>query len=66
MINFTSLIAPDREQPARTIHLVDKKSFEEWVKRRPAEDRALLQAHRFDGKSEGSAHGRWQSSRTFF
>ena len=54
MINFTSLIAPDREQPARTIHLVDKKSFEEWVKRRPAEDRALLQAHRFDGKSEGA------------
>ena len=54
MTDFTTLIAADRGQQARTVHLVDKKSFEEWVKRRPAEDRALLQAHRFDGKSEGT------------
>jgi leucyl aminopeptidase len=51
MTDFTTLIAADRGQPARTIHLVDKKSFEDWVKRRPAEDRALLQANRFDGKT---------------
>jgi len=54
MTDFTTLIAADRGQQARTIHLVDKTSFEDWVKRRPGEDRALLQAHRFDGKSEGA------------
>jgi len=51
MTDFTTLITADRGQQARPIHLVDKKTFEEWVKRRPAEDRALLQAHRFDGKT---------------
>ena len=54
MTDFTTLIAADRGQQARAIHLVDKKSYEDWVKRRPAEDRALLQANRFDGKSEGA------------
>ena len=51
MIDFASLLAPDRGQSARTIHLVDKKSFDGWLKKRPAEDRALLEAHRFDGKT---------------
>lgn len=54
MTDFNSLIAADRGQQARAIHLVDKKSYEDWAKRRPAEDRALLEAHRFDGKSEGA------------
>jgi len=54
MTDFTSLIVPDRGQSARLIHLVDKNGFAEWVKRRPAEDRALLDANRFDGKSEGA------------
>jgi len=51
MTDFATLIAADRGQQARTVHLVDKNSFEDWVKRRPAEDRALLQANRFDGKT---------------
>jgi leucyl aminopeptidase len=50
MTDFACLLATDRGQPARIIHLVDKDSFPEWVKGRPAEDRALLEAHRFDGK----------------
>ncbi|MEP7129944.1 MAG: leucyl aminopeptidase family protein [Sphingomicrobium sp.] len=50
MTDFAPLLVPDRDQKARPIHLVDKHSFEEWVKGRPAEDRALLEAHRFDGK----------------
>jgi leucyl aminopeptidase len=54
MTDFTNLIVADRGQQARPIHLVDKKGFENWAKRRPAEDRALLQAHRFDGKNEGA------------
>jgi leucyl aminopeptidase len=50
MTDFASLLVADRGQKARAIHLVDKESFEGWAKRRPAEDRALLDAHRFDGK----------------
>jgi leucyl aminopeptidase len=50
MTDFASLLAADRGQKARPIHLVDKDSFAGWAKKRPAEDRALLEAHRFDGK----------------
>jgi len=51
MTDFASLLVADRGQKARPIHLVDKDSFAAWVKKRPAEDRALIEAHRFDGKS---------------
>ena len=51
MTDFASLLAADRGQKARPIHLVDKQSFAAWTKGRPAEDRALLAAHRFDGKT---------------
>ncbi len=54
MTDFASLLVAERGQSARTIHLVDKDGFADWAKRRPAEDRALMEAHRFDGKS-GSA-----------
>lgn len=50
MIDFNSLLVPDRGQQARTIHLVDKTTFDDWTKRRSAEDRALIEAYRFDGK----------------
>jgi leucyl aminopeptidase len=51
MTDFASLIVADRGQKAHAIHLVDKNSFADWVKNRPAEDRSLLEAHRFDGKT---------------
>lgn len=51
MTDFASLLVADRGQKARLIHLVDGDCFEGWAKGRPAEDRALLQAHRFDGKT---------------
>ena len=51
MTDFAPLLVADRGQKARPIHLVDKNSFSDWVKTRPAEDRALLEAHRFDGKT---------------
>ena len=31
--------------------MVDKQTFPAWVKKRPAEDRALLEANRFEGKT---------------
>ena len=54
MTDFASLFVADRGQKARSIHLVDKDGFAGWAKGRPAEDRALLEAHRFDGKSADS------------
>jgi leucyl aminopeptidase len=51
MTDFASLLAADRGQKARTIHLVDKTTFGAWAKTRSPEDRALLDAHRFDGKT---------------
>src|SRR3954465_11499319 len=50
MTDFASLLIADRGQKARTINLIDKATFEPWLKRRPPEDRALLEALRFDGK----------------
>ena len=50
MTDFASLLTADRGEKARPIHLVDKASFGGWVKSRSAEDRALLEAHSFDGK----------------
>lgn len=51
MTDFNNLLVADRGQKAHPIHLVDKDSFEEWAKTRPAEDRSLMKAHRFDGKT---------------
>jgi leucyl aminopeptidase len=50
MTDLSKLLVADRGHKARSIHLVDKESFGDWAKTRPAEDRALLQAHGFDGK----------------
>ena len=51
MTDFTSLLLPDRGEPAWPIHLIDKASFADWRKARPAADRALFDAARFDGKT---------------
>jgi leucyl aminopeptidase len=51
MTDFSTLLVADRGQKSRPIHLVDKAGFAGWAKKRPAEDRALLDAHRFDGKT---------------
>ncbi|MBA3510981.1 leucyl aminopeptidase family protein [Sphingomonas sp.] len=51
MTQFASLLVAERGQKARAVHLVDKTSFADWAKGRSAADRALLEAHRFDGKT---------------
>ncbi len=50
MTDFASLIAADRGQPARIIHLVDKDGLAEWLKRRSADDRVVVEAQRFTGR----------------
>ncbi len=54
MTDFTSLLVPDRGQKARPIHLVDKNGFAAWLSKRPAEDRALIEAQHFDGKTSSA------------
>ena len=54
MTDFATLLVPDRGQKARLVHVVDKESFAGWLKNRPAEDRSVLAAQRFDGKSANS------------
>ena len=44
MTDYSDLIQPDQGQDARTIHLVDKKSYDEWLKGRSARERAHLSA----------------------
>jgi leucyl aminopeptidase len=51
MTDFSQQVAVDRGQKARLIHLVDKNGFGAWLKQRSPEDRALLEAQRFDGNS---------------
>lgn len=51
MTDFSELLVADRGQKAHVIHLVDKAGFEAWLKKRPAEDRHLVEAQRFSGKS---------------
>ncbi|MDL2353499.1 MAG: leucyl aminopeptidase family protein [Pseudomonadota bacterium] len=51
MTDFSALIAADRGQEARSIHLVDKAGFDEWLKKRPADDRRMIDAQHFSGKS---------------
>ena len=53
MTDFASLLQPDRGQPVHLIHLVDKTSAPDWLKRQPAPRRALLDAMDFDGKGPG-------------
>src|SRR4051794_25869236 len=48
MTDFAALLQPDRGQTARTVHLVNESGFADWLKRQSAEDRALIDAHRFD------------------
>lgn len=51
MTDFASLLQPDRGGAARPIHLVDKNSFAEWLKKQNAARRELLEANRFEGKT---------------
>jgi len=51
MTDFTALLQADRGGPAHLIYLIDKDSFDDWLKTQPSARRALLAAQRFDGKT---------------
>ena len=67
MTDFASLLQPDRGGQAHAIHLVDKDSFDPWLKQQSASRRAILAAQRFDGKTSnqfailpGDGHDRFE------
>jgi len=50
MPDLASLLQPDRGQPATSLHLVDKKTFDPWLKAQPERMRQALQAQGFKGE----------------
>ena len=52
MTDFASLIAADRGQPARSLSLIAKADFGDWLKGQPPRARAAIEAARFEGKAD--------------
>ena len=52
MTDFASLIAADRGQPARSLTLVAKSGFADWLKAQPPRARIAIEAARFEGKPD--------------
>ena len=48
MTDFTALLLPDRGQPARMLHIVEKSGLDRWLAGQPARVRAGVTAARFD------------------
>ncbi|WP_309602337.1 leucyl aminopeptidase family protein [Sphingomonas sp.] len=51
MTDFTTLLQPDRGEPARLIHVVDKDNFSVWAKKQSPARQSMLEAIQFDAKS---------------
>ena len=51
MTDFSALLQPDRGEPARLIHVVDKDNFSVWAKKQSPARQTMLEAIRFDAKS---------------
>jgi leucyl aminopeptidase len=54
MTDFSSMLHPDKGQPAHTIHIVDKAGFDAWLNAQPERARTAVAAQRL--KPEGYAH----------
>jgi leucyl aminopeptidase len=50
MTDFSALIAADKAQPARSIQLVDSKTFPDWLKALPERQRVAVEAQKFTAK----------------
>jgi leucyl aminopeptidase len=55
MHDLSTLIQPDRGQPARTIHLVDAKGYDAWLAAQPPRHRAAAQGQKLSGAAYSSA-----------
>ena len=55
MTDLSSLLQPDRDQPARTIHLTDPKRFDAWLAQQPPRHRAAVAAQQLKPKGYASA-----------
>ncbi|MEO8141390.1 MAG: leucyl aminopeptidase family protein [Sphingomicrobium sp.] len=51
MTDFSTLLKPDRGEPASLIHVVDKDTFAVWAKKQSSARQSMLAAIRFDAKS---------------
>ena len=54
MTDFSTMLQPDRGQPARLIHMVDKAGYEAWLKGQSERARSAIAAQRL--KVEGYAY----------
>src|SRR3546814_12565251 len=50
MTDYSALLKPDQGQAAHSLHLIDSKRFEDWLKTQPERCRAALSAQKFIGK----------------
>jgi len=50
LIDLSTLLRPDRGQPATALHLVDARSFDAWLKAQPERTRAAASAQGFRGE----------------
>jgi leucyl aminopeptidase len=55
MPDLSTLIQPDRGQPARTIHLVDSRGYDAWLAAQPPRHRAAAQAQKLAPSGYSSA-----------
>jgi leucyl aminopeptidase len=55
MSDLSSLIQPDKGQPARTIHLVDPKGYDDWLKVQPPRHRTAIDAQKLKPTGFASA-----------
>jgi leucyl aminopeptidase len=55
MTDFSAFLAPDRGQPARTIHVVHPDNFTDWLSRQPARPRTAVAANKVTGKAGNRA-----------
>jgi len=55
MPDLSTLIQPDRGQPARTIHLIDAKGFDAWLAAQPPRHRAAATAQKLAPSGYSSA-----------
>jgi leucyl aminopeptidase len=51
MTDYAALLLPDRDQPARLVHVVDAAGFDAWLGGQSARVRAAVSAGRFSGKA---------------